>query len=177
MTSISPAMRSSCKTLRTGVRETPNCSHNAFSRRVEPGFNSSNMICWYSVWKMSWLENACMSGDLLLFSILKNIAPLPPSVNDTPQHLDDCLIRVYDFATHSGTLRATIMLTNHKVYLKSRKFSLFLQPQLDFALKTLESIKDSCGFCHEAIRNNSRPTGLSTAPAATVCHLRCKNAR
>jgi hypothetical protein len=83
---------------------------------------------------MSWLENACMSGALLLFSILKNIAPLPPSVNDTPQHLDDCLIRVYDFATHSGTLRATIMLTNHKVYLKSRKFSLFLQPQLDFAL-------------------------------------------
>jgi len=81
-----------------------------------------------------------------LFSILKNIAPLPPSVNDTPQHLDDCLIRVYDFATHSGTLRATIMLTNHKVYLKSRKCSLFLQPQLDFALKTLESIKDSCGF-------------------------------
>ena len=32
-----------------------------------------------------------------------------------------------------------------KCILKSRKFSLFLQTQRDFALKALESTKDSCG--------------------------------
>ena len=33
------------------------------------------------------------------------------------------------------------------VYLKSRKFSLFLQTQRDFALKTLESTKDPAALC------------------------------
>src|SRR5699024_12878745 len=37
VTSISPAILSSCSTLRIGVRDTPNSSHRAFSRSTAPG--------------------------------------------------------------------------------------------------------------------------------------------